>query len=184
MAVVKKALSSNPTTKTSPVEKKTVIVLDDYFDLKARQGKPVTMHFIDVVTDKLLQWVALDTSLKMQQFYSLLGMCDTDFIRIKGRSENLEKAYRFALKELGARREIGAITRKYDANFVLKNLYKYDDDWKNVMEFHASLSKKNDETSKASDTIVAIPVHTSQPDWREQFAREKAKIEKERDEKL
>lgn len=181
---VKKALSSHPSTNRSPVEKKDVVVLDEYFDLKARQGKPVTMHFIDVVTDKLLEWVALDTSLKMQQFYSLLGMCDSDFTRIMGRSERLEKAYRFALKELGARREIGALTRKYDANFAYRNLYKYDSEWKEVMEFHHSLAKKNDESTKSTETIVAIPVHTSEPDWREQFARAKSKMEKERDEKL
>jgi hypothetical protein len=176
--MMKKRRSPISIVNESATAKKDTLVLDEYFCLQKMQGKPVTQEFIDATTVKLLEWASFDTSLKMQQFYSTIHMTKSDFYRIKNRCKKLQKVYEFVLNEIGCRRELGALTRKFDPSTILKNLYLYDDEWKDVMEYHAALTRRREEEKNSGQIIVGIPVHTAEPDWKEQWAREVARIEK------
>jgi hypothetical protein len=140
----KKVQKSNPTASEIKVETNGPYVLDEYFCLKEMQPRPVTMAYLEMVAEKLVEYADFDDSLTINKFYRITKIPKDCMQRWKELCPRLNMAYNYALAALGERREEGSITRKYDTGGVWKRQYQFGEEYKQAMEFAAKLAKKDD----------------------------------------
>jgi len=148
-----KRKTSHNSIKKDSVSKKGYVFFDDYTDLFTFKKVPISEAYIDRLATELLDWALNnDDALKMSQFYLGKGISYHSFSRWLKRSKNLEEAHNSALKLLGNRREIGAIKKKYDTSMIATMMPKYDEDWKEVIEWRSKL--KEQEASNETKIVV------------------------------
>ncbi len=155
-----KAVTSNSNTtelKTTPIGKKIPIVLEEYLDMYLLQKKPVTDTFLDMLASTYVKWVKEETKcLLFTEFLQYQGIRREDFYRWLLRSEKLRAAHDFVIMVLCNRREVGAITRKYDSSMITKMHGFYSDIWVQETTRVAALGMK-DEDRKQNITVIIPP---------------------------
>ena len=148
-----KKLSQNFQGNTN-LPKLAKIAYDEYRDMTSFRVKPVSDHFIDKLAQALVSWACdNEDALKLTQFFIQRRIDISYLYRWEQRSENLKMAHEFALMCIGARREIGALKRKYDAGIVASTMAHYDKSWKELEEWRAKLRNKELEDNK---TMVVV----------------------------
>lgn len=134
---------------------------DTYLDMHTLRQRPFSLESIERVATELLDWSRNDnTALVMQQFYDLKGIgvrTIHDWIK---RSEKLKLAHETAKRTVGARREVGAITRKYDAGSALKMMPEYSSEWLMMEEKRAAMRNESKDKSDKNTVfkIFQLPV--------------------------
>lgn len=155
-----KAITSNSNTtelKTTPTGKKFPIVLEEYLDMYLLQKKPVTDTFLEMLASTYIKWVKEETKcLLFTEFLQYQGIRREDFYRWLLRSEKLRQAHDFVIMVLCNRREVGAITRKYDSSMITKMHGFYSDIWVTETTRIAALTSNND-TAKQNITVIIPP---------------------------
>lgn len=140
-----KITKPNTTRKKNPKVDKPVIktVEEEYY----KDMFSFTRKISDEYLEKLaLEWV--DVSLKdndmlcLEEFHIAKGIQAKTMSRWMQRCVQLQEAHDHVLSILGARREKGALTRKYDSSMVLKSMAMYNVKWKEIEEWRSALSAK------------------------------------------
>lgn len=150
--------SSKSTVDKAKPEKKRSIYLGDYYCMKELQPRPVTEALLKMIAEKLIEWAQYEDSMSMTSFLQALSMDRSDYNRWRERSEELRRADAYARALIGNRRELGAITRKYDGSMIKYSLWQYAPEYKESAEFHARLSKSTSDTVGGNAQFV---VHMS-----------------------
>lgn len=153
---LKKPKSSHPTTKKPNKEITGPLVMDEYYCLKARQPKPVTMSFLRTLADMLIDWAEESDALSIMKFYTFAGIPKQSFYDFMKRCPELKRAYDYAIDVLGARRDDGAMRKKLDPSAVWKTQYRYGQDYKEAMEFAAKLAKKEDLEDQGGAKFIIV----------------------------
>lgn len=178
---------SDPSTKKNKDKKSGPLVLGEYRCQKQFLTTPVTRSFLISLGDKLVTWSMTDEALHLSQFFQLTGVPKSTFYDWVDREPELKSSLVTALENVGARREIGAITKKYDTAAVWKRLYQFAPEYKEAMIFAASLAKK-DEAQSAQQFIVLPNIKSSEEFFSKrdfaQLSRDKvSQVEGDADEK-
>jgi len=109
---------------------------------------------------KLITWVKEDPdAFCLEQFYNLVGICSDTYHRWCRKSKKLEAAHKFALNELGIKRERICIEKNLNVNhvtaFVLPHYHKR---WSDALEWRSSLKGDRSEGEKIEVIIPPIMV--------------------------
>jgi hypothetical protein len=158
---MKKALKS--TVDKNKSEKKQTLYLGDYFCMKEMQPRPVTLPFLKLLATKLVEWVEKDeTAIHLRQFFQVMGLRPKDYYVWKERCEELQYAHDWAMSLMGMRRELGAIKKQFDSYMISRTLYQYSPEYKEAVEYHSKLAKKESEAANGGVQFVVIPKITSE----------------------
>jgi hypothetical protein len=87
---------------------------------------PYNIETLKRLATELRSWADKDTSLRINDFYNEHGIHCQTYYEMMGRCEELKEAHDYTLERISSRREIGAITRKYDSVSIYKTLGFYD----------------------------------------------------------
>jgi len=118
-------------------------VSDQYKDLFVLRERPISDAFIERLAYDLVVWaVDNDDALKLSQFILDKRIYPKTFYSWTKRYQVLEMAKEVALEAIGNRREIGAITGKYNVNIVMSQMAKYDQSWWSLEERRTRLKAK------------------------------------------
>jgi len=106
------------------------LVSDFYKHLFTNMTVPVTTSFIARLSEDLLKWaVNDDNALKLTQFTRKVGVHSGTFYRWANKHPTLRNALTAAKEAIGDRREIGALTGKYNYKMVMHQQHHYDNSW-------------------------------------------------------
>lgn len=150
-------MAKTPNNNTVPKKSTKIVVdkvqkvskwFDDYKDLFSLRVKPVTEAFIDRLAQELNSWSLLDSSIVLGDFLDERGIQERVFKRWMARHEDLSDAWELARRRLVSRREKGGLTRKYDPGQAFASLAKYDDSWKEYMQWKSNLSSNESSHEK------------------------------------
>lgn len=143
MTIKKKAKTSDH-SKSIAVNTK---ILDFYPDMFFLKEKPVSEAFIERLAREMVDWSKLEDSLRITQFFNQRGIPNGMIYKWMEKFPMLKQAHEFAMGAIADRRDIGAITRKYDGNYIDKSQAMYDPEYKKFLEWKASMAEKNRENS-------------------------------------
>jgi len=129
------------------IRKKTEF--DQYRDQFSMRMKPVSQRFLKLLVKDLVDWaVHDDNALILKQFFLLKGISTSDVHRWRKKHEWFNQAVEFAKSAIGIRRELGALTKKFDARTVMKTMPNYCDEWKEAELWRARLKKLAEEPDR------------------------------------
>jgi len=136
MAKIKSSKDSTalkPTVKTKNPEGKGVkpFTFESFTDVFTLKEVAYSEAFIDQMAQDLANWAANDeTALSLTQFFSKRGICRATLYRWIEKYPYMKQAHKFALEVIGARRDVGCLTKKYDGGYGKETLPLYSEDYK------------------------------------------------------
>ena len=131
---------------------------DEYLDMKSCSRKITSEAWAEKMARTLVDWVENnENALKMTEFYQHIGMYQTDFCILANKYPLLKKAQQYARMVIGTRREIGAITRKFDPGTTNYTMPHYDPDWREMVEWRSSLKASEGKAGDNRTQYVIIP---------------------------
>ena len=120
---------------------------DEYMSLLTMNQHPVTDAFLERFSRDLIIWAKKEDSLVLEDFLIEKGMALATFYRFSSKYEVLKEGHEFAVMCLAGRREKGGLTNKLNAAMVMKSMPLYSQRWKDLLEWTASVSEKNNAPS-------------------------------------
>lgn len=145
-------------SKPSKIKLTKVYDFDEYLDMKTCSRKITSEAWAEKMAMTLVKWVEEnENALKMTEFYQHIGMYQTDFCTLANKYPLLAKAKAYARMVIGTRRELGALTRKFDAGTVNYTMPVYDPDWKEMVEWRSSLKQLEGKSGDNRTQYVIIP---------------------------
>jgi hypothetical protein len=144
--------AKKPDVSTEAI-KTELLVLGEWFNIHTMAYHPTTKKFVENEAVRLCEWAQLETSLLLQDFYNGRGYNQKTFFEWVNKFPELQAAHEFAMSCLGSRREIGAMTRKFEASTVHRTLGAYNHLW--ASETY-KLSKMKEEIAAASENKIVV----------------------------
>jgi len=127
---------------------------EEYLNLFTDMHCPVNEDYIRRVATELRTWAINDKdALKVIQYRHLKAIDDKSWERWLAKYEFLRDAQKEAERAIGARREIGGLTKKYDSSMIQYSMPHYDKDWKANVEWRSNLKA---EQQNAGTQVVVI----------------------------
>lgn len=102
------------------------LVIEEYFNVHTMKYHPATRNFVLQEAMKLKEFADLDTSLRLSDFYDFRGYNTDTFYDWCHKFPEMKTAHDYAKRRIGARRENGALFKKFDAGTVQRTLGYYD----------------------------------------------------------
>ncbi len=152
--VIGKAKKGQHSNKKKEVERNASPYFDEYHDLFTFKVKPVPYSFLVRMAEEIKAFADEPTTLRVNDFYDQKGLDPKDYYRFKEKSPEMQLSHAYLMRKIASRRDIGALTRKFDAGWTEKNQPIYDKDFKDLVEWRASLTNK--EGNKGGSTINVV----------------------------
>ena len=149
---------TKPIKHTTPKEvkpKKLNYDITFSLDIKTMRQRPISKAFIEQLAAKLIQWVSNEKQVIIDEFLQEIGFSAETFGEFRKRCPKLEEAYQYAKMCIGNKREKCGLYNKMNAAMVMKSMPSYSKRWGKLMEWHAGLTTKS-EDSESKETIVVI----------------------------
>jgi hypothetical protein len=118
-------------------------------------------YIVNEVSQDLENWAENTPALRINDFLLQRKLSPNIFYGWLEKFPRLKEAYEFALMAIASRREVGAITRKYDSGSALKMMPQYDKDWANMMRFEADLKKQSQGDTAVTINVIEEPIPNS-----------------------
>lgn len=113
---------------------------------------PITNEWKDRLAKELIDWAVNNKkALILNQFFGQKGISTDAVHRWRKNYPAFDEACRFAIQQIGMRREVGSLTRKFDGPTFFKTAYKYSPDFKVTAEWQQDLKQKSDEKTQQSN---------------------------------
>ena len=146
---------TKPPQNSTPADKLSKTIWQDYFNMTTFKMSPVSDVFIDRLAADLVQWALHDeNALKLNTFFAERGIHQNTAQTWRERNKKLDDAYSFAKQCIGDRREMGGLKRKYDSGIVSSTMAHYDQDWKALAEWRAKMKAENETPSVEAKIVV------------------------------
>lgn len=139
---------------------KSTKIVDYYTDMFFLKEKPVSEAFIERLAQEMIDWSKEDDALRITQFFNKRGIPNPMLYRWMEKYPFFKQAHEYVMAVIADRRDVGAITRKYDGNYIDKSLGMYDPEYRKYMEWKASLTNKEKE-SQGTVVVQMMPSPTS-----------------------
>lgn len=142
------------------IERKSSLknVFDYSYDIVTFRQKPIMLEKIDELAVELYDWAMNnEEALKLSSFFTKRGISGDTLKRWKKRSKKLKVAHELAKAAIGERRETGALSRKYESNFIYKTMPLYDKEYKVLEEWRATINRKNEQEEKTTTFNINMP---------------------------
>lgn len=102
------------------------LVIEEYFNVHTMKYHPATKNFVLQEAMRLKEFADLDTSLRLSDFYDFRGYNTDTFYDWCHKFPEMKTAHDYAKRRIGARRENGALFKKFDSGIVQRTLGYYD----------------------------------------------------------
>lgn len=157
--MVKKVAKTTNTNKLvdkppKDVSKTPYKVSDYYYDAYSWKKIPISEAYLERVAEELSKWSDFEEALTLTQFFTYMKINSTDFYRWLERSTTLRLSYKNAMEKLVSRREVGAINKKYDGNFVKYSMPLYSKAWDELSERYAKRGANSDGDPNAPKIVI------------------------------
>lgn len=144
--------TKNHTSENKPVER-----FFDYLDTISFRQKPMSIEGIERLAVELVKWATHDEkAIKIAMFYTQRGIARGDYTNWMERVPALKIAHETAKEIIGNRRELGGLTKKFDAGMVAFSMPQYDEEWRQNIEWRSQMKAK--ESSSNGNTAAVINV--------------------------
>lgn len=130
-------------------------IVDLYPELLSGVQKPIPEMYLEKLANDWIEWSKLEDSLRATDFFLEINIHNGIVYRWLGMHPVLKEAHTIVMQRLASRRERGAINRKYDAGTIDRYQPLYDKEYKEIVEWRASLRDKNEESN--GTIIVNLP---------------------------
>lgn len=152
-----KKKTTKPSTCKGVKKKNGYTFLGEILELKTFRTHPVSVEWLDRFAELFLKEVISNEKIvTMVQAYYHSGVYSNSIDRWRKRSKKFDEAYKLAKQHIGARREAGAIHKKYDSAMIARSMPIYDKAWRKLEEWRASLKNKEEE-EKVTTFNINIP---------------------------
>lgn len=150
----KRAKTTNHSTrKKKPTTKFTDMF--EIYDIFTGRSKPVSDDWLENLGKKALKWaMEIEEPLTARFFFRQQGIDYMSVGNWRKRSTKFDTYCRMMLETLADKREVGAVTKKYDAAHVRYTLPQFGQEWKDLAQFHASLKQEAKGTGDQHITVV------------------------------
>lgn len=129
-----------------------LIFLGEYFNIHTMQMHPITKRFIERQSIQLRDWANQESSLYLYDYTDNQGYSPEIFYQWCDKYPELRTAHEYALRRIGARREQGAMTRKFAESTIHRTLGHYHKVWKHQTYELAKL--KEDSTPETKVVVI------------------------------
>jgi|HubBroStandDraft_5_1064220.scaffolds.fasta_scaffold00573_8 hypothetical protein len=102
------------------------LVIEEYFSVHTMKFHPATKKFVEQEAMRLKEFADVETSLRLSDFYDFRGYNTETFYSWCHKFPEMKAAHDYAKRRIGARRENGALFKKFDAGTVQRTLGFYD----------------------------------------------------------
>lgn len=143
----------NPISNNEEIHVVKQLVFDEYYNVHTRQYHPATYRFVQDQCVKLKEWADLETSLNLYDFTDSQGYNPDTFYDWCKKFPELSEMHQYAIRRMGSRREMGAMTRKYAEATVHRTLGYYHYIWRQET---AALAKLKEDAALSERTVVVI----------------------------
>ena len=141
---------SNPKEPSS----QKVALIDEYHNFLSFKKEILTTSTLDRICQELIEWVCKEEeAIKINQFLALKGIPYGTWHNWMEKSEKLKEYVAHAKMIIGNRRELGAITRKFDSGNTIFMMPAYDVDWEKMLRLRAEIAEKK-ENSKGPGWVI------------------------------
>lgn len=143
------AKTNKPSTK-SKLPLKDSSSYATFKNMQSWRTHEVSGAYLEMVCQKIIDWAKKEDSFCFTQFLREEGIPERTFYGWLPKFSDLQDVYWFAMSSLGDRREIGAITRKYDSGIIEKSLAVYSSTFAAAKGYDAKL-KREEQGSSSED---------------------------------
>lgn len=145
-----------PQRKSDCTEKSKVVLLEEYYNYDSMRLLPATIGTLERLIENGIKWAREnDDALKLAQWLDKNGVSNTTWRRWEERHPFFKEGTQQIVRIIGIRRELGLLRFKLQPQAVLAMMAHYDEDWKRIFEWRASLNKKEG-TSTGGPQIVVL----------------------------
>lgn len=141
-----------------PSEKSKIVEI--YRDPLFMKEKPVSLNFLESLARDMIEWSKKDSSLRVSDYFLECEIPNQMIYRWMDKYDFLKYAHEITMARIASRREIGAITRKFDSGAIERYQPMYDPEYKKLVEWRASLSDKNKD-SQGTLIVQMMPAPVS-----------------------
>lgn len=149
---------------TVPIEKKSKVeVLEEYYNYDSMRLIPITQGSLERLMENGRKWAREEEdAIKLSQFTDLNGIPLRTWQRWREAHKVVDEGTRDILMILGNKRELGLLKRKFEPGSTIFMMPHYDEDWKDMCKWRASLKPK-EEGGKGGETFVVIEKYPNSP---------------------
>ena len=150
---MKKEISNSSTVS----DKSPKFVFTEYRDMNKMKKIPVNNVYLENLAKQLIDWANNnDSIIRFSQFYRLIGIRPTEFVRLREHSSILQEAYDYVNMLIAENREVGAATNKFNFAVINATQSHYCHISKEQQEFRADLSAKAKGNEGGNSTITVL----------------------------
>lgn len=151
--------TAKPQSNVEEKKKRKCRLLEEYYNYTLLDKTILTNSTLDRFAQDIVQWAsANEDAIKINQFLALKGVAYSTWGEWCSKYPILQEAHDHAKLIIGNRREIGLMTRKFEANSTSMMMPLYDVDWKKIVEWKTNLNKKEEpETGTKYIFVEKIP---------------------------
>jgi len=137
----------------------------EFLDMTIGKRKPVNASYLEDFGLQLVKWANQQEheprpKTKLKDFYAIKGIDHRVVDDWCARNERLKTCKEHAKMILGNLRENGVNRKEFYHGMIARIMYKYDDDWKEVEEYHANLKKATQDDKTVIQYIYQEPLTT------------------------
>ena len=151
-------MSKNKKTPNAIVEQKKkpkVVYYDEWTNFNTYERSVLTNLSIERLAKELVAWLRKNPdAIKVSQFLEEKGIHQQSWTRWCNNYPVLGEANEHAKMIIGNRRELGAMTRKYDPGFTAVTMYHYCNDWVNASRLKASIANREGGLDNGQKIVV------------------------------
>lgn len=144
------------THNTSMEKKQATISFTDRLSIQESCGKPVSQVFMNDLCEYIQEWSFKETSLRFKDLLCEIRMPSQTFYNLVNEYPIIKQEYEWALDKIAHRREIGAMTRKFDAASALRMMPRYDSEWLENEQKLADMKKSAEKTGTETVRIITV----------------------------
>lgn len=146
--------------------------LQEYLDPEYLRITPTSEKIIDIIAQELLDWSSSDEHFTVNSFLVKKRIHWKTFGEWKKKFPKLKWASDIAMMALADRREVFGLLRKIDPTTAFNGLAKYDEEWKDFLQWKSILNDKN---ASQPDVTIQLSNITSENleylKYKEEFKR-------------
>jgi hypothetical protein len=161
------AKSNKPTLKQIPNTNDTEaastvkpVWVENYLSLNDFKYHPATQLFFERMAQEFMDWGDKEDSLVVAEFYTNKKIPSSTFDAWFDKYQPMKRAHEYVKQKISTRKEMGAMTRRYDSSFTKESMYVHSTEWREFLKFKKDLELKALESQKIE---IFLPDITKKP---------------------
>lgn len=147
-------MAKSKSAKSSTETKEPTKLIDRYPDLFFLREQPMPEVIIKRLVAEMIEFSDRPTTLRASQFWNDKKINSGYYWQWKEKFPELKQAYEYMLARIAERRDLGAMTREFDGNYIKDSQPMYDPEYKALLEWKAHLAKKEEGAGQGNITVV------------------------------